>query len=72
MEEVLEGDKKRDKIIIEIEKRERRINWLRELFYHFIQQIDLEIAESESYVPKEEYEQLKFRPIRSGTAWEQK
>lgn len=56
---------------IEVDKIERRIKWLKELFYQPVQEVELEIAETESYLPKEKLEQLKFSPIQSGTAWGQ-
>ena len=56
---------------IEIEKIVSRADWLEELIYQPLLEIELEIAESDNYIPLQGADSLKYSPIKNNTAWGQ-
>jgi len=54
---------------IEIEKIERRINWLKELLYEPFQEIRLKISSKKDYCNINEAKKLKYSTISSGSRW---
>lgn len=56
---------------IDIEKIASRAGWLEELIYQPLQEIELEIAESDNYIPFTAADSLEYSPIKNNTAWGQ-